>query len=170
MVITLSWWCCSCLPPQQAWIQRESTGSAETRRRWRACSGSLNKVTPLFQLLLFFHQYLLVLAFWNLSAKNQNHLGNRDSPITKQEAAAECVGPISSDQLCSSHPPFPNFREVLVMFMHFFRGTCLTLTYLWPVTLSCCSNMLTRASAGHCKGKATSVCMLGCIYNKSGST
>lgn len=69
----------------------------------------------------FFHPYLLVFAFWNLSAKNQNHLGNRDSPITKQEAAAECVGPIGSDQLCSSHPPFLNFwgsaRDVHALFL-----------------------------------------------------
>lgn len=125
---------------------------------------------PSFSASAVFPPVSVSFAFWNLSAKNQNHLGNRDSPITKQEVAAECVGPISSDQLCSSHPTFLNFREVLVMFMYFFRGTHLTLTYLWPITLSCCSNMLTRASARHCKVKATSVCMLGCIYNKSGSS
>lgn len=105
---------------------------------------------------------------WNLSAKNQNHLGNKVSPI-RNCSCWVCL----ANQQQSSCAAFTQYFLILRKCWQgtpVFRGKHLTFTFLWPIPLSCYSYMSSIASAGHCMVKALFVCMLGSIYNKSGST
>lgn len=159
------------LPPhQQGWTRRESTGSAETRQRWRACSGSLNKVASLFELQLFSPPVSFTLVPGTYLPRIRIASGTkRLQSQTRNCSCWVCLG----NQQQSSSAAFTQYFLILRKCWQgtpVFRGKHLTFTFPWPIPLSCYSYMSSIASAGHSKVKALFVCMLGSIYNKSGPT